>query len=210
MLRRSSGRSREVVACENRTGDRFFFFLFQEEIHSHLTWGTKFLQGLYFCRLAIFCVLRELIFPIRTDWFCLELIFAIFRKYPCTQHWLYFRFYRVRAIEIHISSNKPVFSCFWVREANCDCHDRHDFVVLYFCVVNLSWRIFTLEIIFAEKVCPTIFICGNLILWIAGKTAKIAKIRTRKNFLPHGILREEERLLLKISKHGIHSMYFLS
>ena len=166
--------------------------------------------GVYFCGLAIFCVLRELIFPIRTDWFCLELIFAIFRKYPCTQHWLYFRFYWVRAIEIHISSNKPVSSCFWVREASCDCHDRHDFVVLYFWVVNLSWRIFTLEIIFAEKVCPTIFICGNLILWIAGKTAKIAKIWTRKNFLPHGILREEERLLLKISKHGIHSMYFLS
>ena len=30
-----------------------------------------------------FCVLRELIFTIRTDWlFLLRLIFAIFRKYP--------------------------------------------------------------------------------------------------------------------------------
>ena len=44
--------------------------------------------GLYrvarnFCGLAFFCVLWELIVAIRTDWFfCWELIFAIFRKYP--------------------------------------------------------------------------------------------------------------------------------
>ena len=31
-----------------------------------------------------------------------------------------------------------------------------------------------------------IFICGNLLLCIAGKTAKIAKIRTRKKFLLRG------------------------
>ena len=31
-----------------------------------------------------------------------------------------------------------------------------------------------------------IFIGGNLFLRIAGKIAKIAKIRTRKNFVPHG------------------------
>ena len=31
-----------------------------------------------------------------------------------------------------------------------------------------------------------IFIGGNLLLCIAGKTAKIAKIRTRQKFLPHG------------------------
>ena len=30
-----------------------------------------------------------------------------------------------------------------------------------------------------------IFICGNLFLQIAGKIAKIAKIRTGKNFAPH-------------------------
>ena len=29
-------------------------------------------------------------------------------------------------------------------------------------------------------------VCGNLLLCIAGKTAKIAKIRTRQKFLPHG------------------------
>ena len=31
-----------------------------------------------------------------------------------------------------------------------------------------------------------IFICGNVFVRIAGKIAKIAKIRTRKNFVPHG------------------------
>ena len=31
-----------------------------------------------------------------------------------------------------------------------------------------------------------IFICGNLFLRIAGKTAEIAKIGIRKNFVPHG------------------------
>ena len=39
--------------------------------------------GVYFCGLAIFGVLRELIFAIRTDWFSRwKLIFEIFRKYP--------------------------------------------------------------------------------------------------------------------------------
>ena len=64
--------------------------------------------------------------------------------------------------------------------------NRQDFVVLYFCVANLSWRIFTLELIYAGKICAIIFICGNLFLRIAGETAKIAKIGTRKNFVPHG------------------------
>ena len=35
-----------------------------------------------------------------------------------------------------------------------------------------------------KNVCG-IFICGNLFLHFAGKSAKIAKIRTRKNFVPH-------------------------
>ena len=32
-----------------------------------------------------------------------------------------------------------------------------------------------------------IFICGSIFLRIAGKITKIAKIRTRKNFVPHGM-----------------------
>ena len=84
MLRRSSGLSQEVVACENRAkGVSFFFFLFQEEVRTQLRDRVaRNFCGFFFCGLAIFCVLRELIFLIRTDWFCLELIFAIFRKYP--------------------------------------------------------------------------------------------------------------------------------
>ena len=38
---------------------------------------------------------------------------------------------------------------------------------------------------FCGKMSAVIFICGNLFLRIAGKTAKIAKIRTLKNFVPH-------------------------
>ena len=41
-----------------------------------------------------------------------------------------------------------------------------------------------MEYIFAGKTFSVIFICGKLFLRIAGK---IAKIRTRKNFVPHGI-----------------------
>ena len=41
-----------------------------------------------FCGLAIFCVLWELIFAIRTDWFFLLAInFWDFQKVPSTQHW---------------------------------------------------------------------------------------------------------------------------
>ena len=210
MLRRSSGRSREVVACENRTGGPFFFFLFQEEIHSHLTWGTKFLQGVYFCRLAIFCVLRELIFPIRTDWFCLELIFAIFRKYPVPSIDYIFVF-----IEYYTCNRNTYFQVInqyfvvseWKRQVVIE---QTRFLSTVFLCSEFTLKNIYSAVNICRKMWPVTSICGNLFLWIAGKTAKIAKIRTRKNFLPHGILREEERLLLKISKHGIHSMYFLS
>ena len=55
---------------------------------------------------------------------------------------------------------------------------------------------FTLKNIYSavnicRKMCAVTSICGNLFLWIAGKTAKIAKIRTRKNFVPHGILNND-------------------
>ena len=40
-----------------------------------------------------------------------------------------------------------------------------------------------------EKKFAVILFCGNLFLGIAKKTAKIAKIRTRKNLVPHGMLK---------------------
>ena len=45
-------------------------------------WNEIF-AGVYFCGLAVFCVLWELIFAIRTDWFfLLGINFCDFRKYP--------------------------------------------------------------------------------------------------------------------------------
>ena len=43
----------------------------------------KIFVGVYFCRLAILCVLWELIFTIRTDWFfLLEINFCDFQEVP--------------------------------------------------------------------------------------------------------------------------------
>ena len=43
--------------------------------------------GVQFCGLAIFCVLRELMFAIRTGWFfLLGINFCDFQKVPSTQH----------------------------------------------------------------------------------------------------------------------------
>ena len=57
------------------------------------------------------------------------------------------------------------------------------FISTLFLCSEFTLRIFTLEYIFAGKKVTVIFICGNLLLRIAGK---IAKIITRKNFVPHG------------------------
>ena len=43
-----------------------------------------------------------------------------------------------------------------------------------------------------------IFICGNLFLWIAGKIAKIAKIRTCENF--GKVLRKVDKVILLSQK----------
>ena len=167
-------------------------------------WCTKFLRGFIFADWQYFVFCGNSFFWLGPDWFSLLGInFCDFQKVPSTQHWLYFRFYWVRAIEIHISKQKNSISLF-LNERGKLWLNRHDFVVLYFCVANLIWRIFTLGLIFTGKVCAIIFICGNLFLWIAGKNAKIAKIWTRKNFLPQGASREEECLLLKISKNLLH------
>ena len=51
-------------------------------ITQHNVWH-EILAEVYLCGWAIFCVLRELIFTIWTEWFfLLGIIFAIFRKYP--------------------------------------------------------------------------------------------------------------------------------
>ena len=55
-------------------------------LHIHTVWHENF-AGVYFCGLASFCVLRELIFAVRTDWFfLLGTNFCDFQKVPSSQH----------------------------------------------------------------------------------------------------------------------------
>ena len=55
-------------------------------LHIHTVWHENF-AGVYFCGLASFCVLRELIFAVRTDWFfLLGINFCDFQKVPSSQH----------------------------------------------------------------------------------------------------------------------------
>ena len=63
-----------------------------------IVWQEIFFAGVYFCGLASFCVFREL-------------IFAIFFK-SRRNHWWYFRFYWVRAMEIHIFKHTTVCAPF--------------------------------------------------------------------------------------------------
>ena len=91
--------------------------------------GTKFSREFFFFRIGVFffVVLRELIFAIRRDWFfLLEINFCDFQKVTSTQHWHYFRFDWVRAIEMHIfkqfnsvRQHFNVYRWFWAKETSC-------------------------------------------------------------------------------------------
>ena len=58
--------------------------MWKKYLHNPTYVWHEIIAGVYYlCGLATFCVLRELIFAIWTEWFfLLGLIFAIFRKYP--------------------------------------------------------------------------------------------------------------------------------
>ena len=47
------------------------FKVLNENTHLLSTLWHEILVGVYFCRLAIFCVLWELIFAVKTEWFFL-------------------------------------------------------------------------------------------------------------------------------------------
>ena len=118
--------------------------------------------GVYFCGLAIFCVLRELIFAIRTDWFfLLGINFCDFQTVPSTQFWEYFRFYWVRACNrntVNIFSNDKInqyFVCFWMKETSCDWTDT----ISYFLCSE-----FKLENIYSEVNFFGKNVCGNFYL----------------------------------------------
>ena len=56
-------------------------------VYNFSTVGQEIFAGVYFCGLAIFGVLRELIFLIRTDWFFLLGINSCdFQTVPSTQY----------------------------------------------------------------------------------------------------------------------------
>ena len=105
--------------------------------------------GVYFCGLAIFCVLRELIFAIRTDWFfLLGINFCDFQTVPSTQFWEYFRFYSVRVVNQY-------FVCFWMKETSCDWTDK---ISIFLCSK------FKLENIYSEVNFFGKNVCGNFYL----------------------------------------------
>ena len=60
--------------------------------------------------------------------------------------------------------------------------------MLYYCVASLVREYLGWSKFLREKMFVVIFICRNLFFRIAGKTAKI---RTRKNVVPHGINKNE-------------------
>ena len=68
-----------------------------------------------FCGLAIFCVLRELIFAIRTDWFfLLGIDFCDFRKYPVPSIDNIFVF--IEYVHMYIFSNNTKCASVFVSE----------------------------------------------------------------------------------------------
>ena len=60
-------------------------------------------------------------------------------------------------------------------------------------LLQIRIYISTVEKIFAAKKSAVILFCGNVFLQIVKKPAKIAKIRTRENLMPHGIHRAAEQ-----------------
>ena len=102
--------------------------------------------GVYFCGLAFFFVLRELIFAIRADWFFrLGINFTIFRKYPVPSvDNILFLLSTYNRNAYYLSNNTTVcvdislYTALFLNERDKTQLNRHDFLVLYFCVVNLS------------------------------------------------------------------------
>ena len=114
-----------------------------------------------FADCAIFCVSRELIFAIRTDWyFLLGINFCDFQKVSSTQHDNILVFIEYVQQKYTFSNNEPAFRCFQMKETSCDWAARFRSTV--FCVANLIIREYLLwskflrekylrELIFADR-----------------------------------------------------------
>ena len=118
---------------------------------------------------------------------CWELIFAIFRKYPVPSIDNKFVFIEYMQQKYIFLNNKPVFLwipfCFWVKETSCDWTDTVSNTV-FLCSEFRLENIYS-AVNFCGKMFEVIFICRNL---FSGLLEKSKKIRTGKNFMPHGRL----------------------
>ena len=95
-------------------------------------------RGSLFLRIGDFCVLRELIWLSGTHWFFLqELIFAILRKYPVLSIDNIFVFFDYVQWE-YIFQTNSLYTVLFLNEADKFWLNRHVFLVLNFCVANLS------------------------------------------------------------------------
>ena len=119
----------------------------------------KFLQEFILADWQFFCVLRELIFSIRTDWFfLLGINFAIFREYPTSSIDNIFVFIEYVQQKYTFSINKPVFRCF--RRVVIE---QTYFLVLYFCVANLSQNIYSGGNFCRKNVCGNFYLQEHII-----------------------------------------------
>ena len=103
--------------------------------------GTKFLREFTFADWWFFCVLRDLIFAIRTDWcFLLGINFGDFQKVPSTSIdniFVFIEYVQEKFIYFQTINQYFVeYRFFFLNERDKLWLNAHDFLVLYFCVAN--------------------------------------------------------------------------
>ena len=104
---------------------------------SQLPSRTKIFARVYFCGLAIFCVLRELILRFSGSSQYPALIKFSFMLSTCRKKYIFSNNTTVCVPYVKLVFHCIPF-CFWMKEASCSWMNRHDFLVLYFCVANLK------------------------------------------------------------------------
>ena len=120
--------------------------------------------GSLFLRISDFCVLRQLIFGIRTDcFFFLWINFCDFFLVHAMVIHIFKQYYGVHT-PYYVKQVFKLYTALFLNEKDKLQLNRHS-------GVNFGGQNVSVN-----------FICGNLFLRIAGK---ISDIRTRKNFVPH-------------------------
>ena len=138
---------------------------------------AKFLREFVFADWRFFCLLRELIFVIRTNWFfLLGINICDSQKVPGTQHWWYFR-------AKEMNQKLIVFRFVSERKRQVVIEQTWFLSIVFLCSE------FKLENIYSGVNFCRKNVCGNLCLRELISVqflGKIAKIKTRKIFVPHG------------------------